>query len=133
MSEPGGLAGFSAGPELEGVRDDLMATLAILDGFGRAIVVEAGSDLLPDLADIRQVAANRDPSTDPDRVIEQMLGIEIDAALAATAETFSVEVTSRWGSEARDRLWQDSEGLPTIAEIHDPVGWAARALLPDEL
>jgi len=132
ISEPGGLAGFSAGPELEGVRNDLMALLAVLDGFGSAIVAEAGSDLLPDLADIRRAAVNRDPGTEPDRVIEQMLGIEIDAALAEAAESLASDVTIRWGSDARDRIWQDPVGLPTLAEIHDPVGWAARVLIPDE-
>ncbi|MFH2073705.1 MAG: zinc-dependent metalloprotease [Actinomycetota bacterium] len=133
MSEPGGLAGFTAGPELEEVRGDLMAMLALLDGFGSLVVAAAAGDLLPDLAAIRRAAASRSPETDPERVIGQMLGIEIDRGLADTAEAFSADITTRWGVEARDRLWRDPAGLPHLAEIHDPVGWAARVLLPDDL
>ena len=130
MSEPGGLTGFVAGPELDDVRDRLAALLALLDGFADTAVEEAGGALLPDLADIRRAAGDAHPDTD--RVIEQMLGIEIDADLAGDARAFSAEVVVRWGGEARNRLWLAPENLPTVAELADPVGWAARVLLPDE-
>ena len=133
MSEPGGLGGLAAGPELERVRNDLMAALAVLDGFGRAAVGSAAGTLLPDLADIEAATARRRTEESPERVIEQMLGIEIDPELAAAAAGFAGEITSRWGDGAAGRLWEGPDGLPTIAELHDPVGWAARVLLPDEV
>ncbi|MCJ7726091.1 MAG: zinc-dependent metalloprotease [Acidimicrobiia bacterium] len=131
MSEPGGLTGFVAGPELDEVHDQLTALLAMLDGFGSAVVEEAGGALLPDLAGIRRAATGRHPETE--LVIEQMLGIEIDADLAEDARVFSADIAVRWGNDARDRLWQAPGNLPTPAELGDPVGWAARVLLSDEL
>jgi uncharacterized protein (DUF2342 family) len=132
LAEPGGLTGFSAGPELEAPRDDVMAMVAILDGFGQALTATAAGDLLPDLGRIRDAAASRSAETGPERILEQMLGIEIDRALAGTARVFSDDLSNRWGPSAWDRLWEGPEGLPTVAELHDPVGWAARAMLPDD-
>lgn len=133
MSEPGGLSGLAGGPELEGVRDSLMAMLAVIDGFGRMVVNDAAGSLLPDLRAIGAAAGRRHGGDSPERAIEQMLGLEIDLALAEAAAGFSAEIVERWGPAARDRLWRGPDGLPSVAEIHDPVGWAARALLPDDL
>jgi putative hydrolase len=133
MAEPGGLTGFAAGPELDGVRNDLMAMLAMLDGFGQALVAKAAADLLPALPSIAGVAVDRNPETAPDRAIEQMLGIEIDRTRATTALGLSQDIAQRWGADAWSRLWEGPESLPTLAELSDPVGWAARVLLPDDL
>ena len=35
----------------------------------------------------------------------------------------------RWGDEALDTMWHEAANLPTINELTDPVGWAARVLL----
>jgi putative hydrolase len=133
LSEPGGLSGLAGGPELEGVRDHLTAALAVIDGFGRTAVRTAAGTLLPDLAEIEASTARRRLEEPPERVIEQMLGLEVDPELAAAAAGFIDEITNRWGTDAVGRMWESPEGLPTVAEIHDPVGWAARVLLDDDL
>jgi len=133
MAEPGGLGGFDADPETEAILDDLLAMLAFLQGHGEAAVTAAAGALLPDLGDIRRAAAARYVEDGPERALGQMLGIEIDRSLADTAAGFCDEVERRWGLESRTRLWEGPESLPTLDELPDPVGWAARVLLPDTI
>jgi uncharacterized protein (DUF2342 family) len=40
-------------------------------------------------------------------------------------------VSRRWGEEPLDGIWQGPERLPTVDELTDPVGWAARVLLDE--
>jgi uncharacterized protein (DUF2342 family) len=62
-----------------------------------------------------------------------MLGISIEPEQAAAAAVFCSEVARRWGEPAMARLWSAPGSWPSLPEIHDPVGWAARVLLPDEI
>ena len=133
MAEPGGLGGFEDGPESEAIRDDLLATLAFLDGHGEAVVTAAAGVMLPDLGDIRRAVAIRHIDGGPEQALGQMLGIEIDRSLAGTAAGFCDEIERRWGLESRTRLWEGPGGLPTLSELRDPVGWAARVLLPNNI
>jgi uncharacterized protein (DUF2342 family) len=48
---------------------------------------------------------------------------------AADAAAFCVEVEERWGTDALDRVWEQADYLPTLSELTDPVGWAARVLM----
>ena len=44
---------------------------------------------------------------------------------------FCSEVARRWGEDALANLWNGPDALPSLAELHDPVAWAARVLLPE--
>ncbi|MCB2223978.1 MAG: zinc-dependent metalloprotease [Actinobacteria bacterium] len=133
LSEPGGLTGFTPGPGAEAARSDLTALVALIEGYGRAAAAEAAGDLIPDPPGIEAVAGLRRGEAGPEQALEQMAGIVVDRDLASDAEDFSVEIVRRWGPDARERLWAGPDGLPTEAEIGDPIGWAARVLLPDDL
>jgi len=58
-----------------------------------------------------------------------MLGLDLQHHRYRRGTTFCEQVARRWGEDALARLWDGPEGLPTPAEIDDPVGWAARVLL----
>lgn len=46
---------------------------------------------------------------------------------------FCRQIERRFGVEAIDGIWDGPESLPTFAELTDPVGWAARVLLDNDL
>lgn len=133
VSEPGGLAGFTAGPGQEAAGDAVAAAAAFLDGHGRAVAAEVAGGLLPDLEAIEAAATRRRAAGGPGRILEQMLGLALDPDLGGSAEWFCGEVGRRWGDDARARLWSGPGTLPSRSEIGDPLGWAARVLLPDDL
>jgi putative hydrolase len=132
-AQPGGLAGFSAGPELDSNREEITAAVAFLDGHGRATTASVAGELIPDLPAIETAAEARHAGGGPEEILRQMLGISIDAELGAAAAAFCEDVTRRWGDSASERLWSGPGAWPSLDELQDPVGWAARALLPDEI
>jgi putative hydrolase len=133
MAEPGGLGGFEAGPESDDIRDGLLAMLALLDGHGEATVTAAAGTMLPDLGDIRRAVATRHIDGGPQQALGQMLAIEFDRSLADAAADFCDDIERRWGLESLCQLWEGPGSLPTLAELQDPVGWAARVLLSDKI
>ena len=46
---------------------------------------------------------------------------------------FCRQVERRFGKEAIDGIWDGPERLPSLSELTDPVGWAARVLLDNDL
>jgi putative hydrolase len=134
MSEPGGIGGLSAFRSAEGpAGDDLAAALAFLSGHGRVVAAEAAGSLLPDFEAIEEAAAGDRAEGGPGSALHQILGLEEARSLAGDAARFSAEIGRRWGSDARRILWQGPDSLPTVSEILDPVGWAARVMLPNDL
>lgn len=108
----------------------VQAFTAFIEGYGDYLVRKAAGELLSDLPRIEEANALR--RTEPDQAeqyLQQIVGLELERSLAADAATFCSEVEQRWGAEALERIWDDPEHLPTLEELTDPVGWAARVLL----
>ncbi|MDH5616724.1 MAG: zinc-dependent metalloprotease, partial [Acidimicrobiia bacterium] len=66
-----------------------------------------------------------------EQIINRMLGLELKQEQYQLGNEFCSEVARRWGTDALDRLWNDATAFPNLAELRDPVAWAARVLLPD--
>jgi putative hydrolase len=108
----------------------IQAFTAFVEGYGDYLVRKSGGELLTDLDRIEQANAVR--RTEPDQAeqyLQQIVGLELERSLAGDAAAFCSEVEQRWGVEALERIWDDPQHLPTLAELTDPVGWAARVLL----
>lgn len=108
----------------------IQAFTAFIEGYGDYLVRRAGAEVLPDLDRIAQANAVR--RTEPDQAeqyLQQIVGLELDRSMASDGATFCSEVELRWGTEALERIWDDPGHLPSVAELTDPVGWAARVLL----
>ena len=50
---------------------------------------------------------------------------------ARDGAAFCEEIVRRWGTDALEKVWHDPRNMPTLDELTDPVGWAARVLLDD--
>ena len=110
----------------------VQAFTALVEGYGDHLVRTAGEELLPDLDRIEEAnAARRLEPDQAEQYLQQIVGLELQRHRAQDAAVFCREVQQRWGDEALDRLWEDPEHLPSVEELTDPLGWAARVLLGD--
>ncbi len=130
-----GEEGASAPALLKGTSDperlaSIQSFTAYIEGYGDYLVRKAGADVLPDLDRIE--AANARRRSEPDQTeqsLQQVIGLELQRHRAGDAAAFCSEVEQRWGESALERVWEEPENLPNLAELTDPVGWAARVLM----
>ena len=108
----------------------VQACTAFIEGYGDFLVRKVGSDLLPDLDRIESANARRRSEPDQaEQYLQQIAGLELQRHRAADAAMFCREVEQRWGEPALDRVWEQAANLPTLTELTDPVGWAARVMM----
>ncbi|MGQ0847968.1 MAG: zinc-dependent metalloprotease [Actinomycetota bacterium] len=100
------------------------AFLATSSGYRQVVVKRAIEELVPRL--------DRFASPPGDDPIGPVLAT-LTTAQMETGLAFCTEVERRYGQQALDNIWQGPERLPTADELNDPVGWAARVLLGDEI
>ena len=130
VDEPGGLARMLGSTHDPDSLAPIQAFLAFVEGFGDYAVRIAAADLLPQLDQIQAaVELRRSEPNEAEQFLQQLLGLRIDRHRASDAATFCAEVERRWGADTLQRLWENPEKLPTLEELTDPVGWAARVLL----
>jgi len=127
--------GSSAPALLKGTSDPerlgaIQVLTAFVEGYGDYLTRRAAADLLPDLVRIEEANARRRSEPDQtEQYLQQAVGLELKRHRAADAAAFCVEVEERWGTDALDRVWEQADYLPTLSELTDPVGWAARVLM----
>ncbi|MDJ0953539.1 MAG: zinc-dependent metalloprotease [Acidimicrobiia bacterium] len=130
VDEPGGLARMLGSSHDPAALEPIQAFLAFMEGFGDYAVRTAAADLMPQLTEIESaVRLRRSEPNEAEQFLQQLLGLQIDRHRAGDAAEFCSEIERRWGGETLQRLWEDQEKLPRLAELTDPVGWAARVLL----
>ena len=130
ISEGEGLAALLGGGEAPSAAGELQAAAAFLEGYGDFAVRRAAGPILPGLEAIESAhRAVRVGASEASDQLRQLLAIELDRSLAASASKFCTQVERRWGADALDRIWEDADHMPTRGELADPVGWAARVLL----
>jgi putative hydrolase len=127
---PGGLSGLLGVKEQPEQADRVQAITAFAEGYIDYLVGVAAGEVLPD-ADRLDEAYNRrraEPNQ-AEQFLQQLVGLSLERHRARDAALFCAEVARRWGSDALDEIWQHPDRLPTLSELTDPVGWAARVLL----
>ena len=131
-----GFEGPDAVANLLGMKSDpvrlerLQAIIAITEGFGDYVVARAASQTLPELERLAETAARRraEPHQGAE-LLQQLAGLDLQRYRARDGAEFAAEIATRWGDEALEKLWEEPDNLPTLPELTDPVGWAARVLL----
>lgn len=129
---PGGLAALLGAEHDETTLEPIRALVAAVEGFGDHLTRLALAELAPDLAAIEGAWQAR--RTDPDETVDllgQFVGLTVERRHAAEADAFFAEIGRRWSGDAIDRVWSGPDAVPTLGELTDPVGWAARVLLGD--
>ena len=111
---------------------ELQAFTAFIEGYGDRLVRVAGAELLPTIARIEDAYATR--RTEPNQAeqfLQQFAGLTLERWRAKDAAAFCDEVVDRWGHDALERVWDDPSNRPRLAELIDPIGWAARVMLDE--
>ncbi len=133
MEDPTGLSSLLSTDAQLPALAEVQAMMAFLEGYGDHVMDRAAPKLLPDLSRMRRAMdSRRSEPAQGEQVLNRMLGLELKHEQYRLGTSFCVEVARRWGEDALSRIWHAPENLPTLDELQDPVGWAARVLL-DEL
>jgi putative hydrolase len=110
----------------------VQAFAAFIEGYGDRLVRIAGAELLPSIDRIETAFGLR--RTEPDQAeqfLQQFAGLSLDRSVAKDAASFCDDVVDRWGEDTLAKVWHEPTNLPSLSEIHDPIGWAARVVLDD--
>lgn len=132
LNDPAGLAGLVTTPEQRPILEAIQAFMAVIEGYADYLMDRAAPKMLPALSQMREAMNRRraEPSQG-EQIINRMLGLELKQEQYRLGAAFCSDVARRWGEDTVDTIWTDADSLPSLAELHDPVAWAARVLLGD--
>lgn len=111
---------------------DVQAFTSFIEGYADRVVALAGIDLVPSI--LRIEAAYDRRRTEPDQAeqfLQQFAGLDLQRHRAADAREFCDGVVERWGEDTLNMVWDDPINMPTLDELTDPIGWAARVMLDE--
>ena len=132
MEDPSGMAGLLSTEGLSSSLEEVQAFMALLEGYADHVMDQAAPKLLPDLNRMREAMdSKRSEPAQGEQVLSRMLGLELKREQYRLGGRFCAEVARRWSEDALHRVWEGPENMPTLTELEDPVGWAARVLLED--
>lgn len=132
LDDPAGLAGMVTSPEQRPKLDAIQAFMSIVEGYSDYLMDRAAPGLLPDLERMRAaMTARRQEAGQGESLLNRLLGMELKREQYRLGAEFCEQVAERWGHDALRKLWVAPENLPSLAELSDPLGWAARVLLDD--
>ncbi len=132
FSDPAGMAGLVVGHDQQQALEGIQAFMALIEGYADYLMERAAPDLIPDAPRLREALDRRraEPSQG-ERVLQQLLGLELKRQQYRLGADFCTQVARRWGDDGLARLWEGPDNLPTLPELNDPLGWAARVLITD--
>jgi coenzyme F420 biosynthesis associated uncharacterized protein len=121
-------------PEQRAILDRLTAVMTLVEGHGDYVMDAVGPEVVPSVADIRRkFQGRRDGSSQFDKTIRRLLGIDMKMKQYAEGSKFVRQVVSAVGMEGFNKVWASPETLPTHDEIKDPAAWIARVVGPAAL
>lgn len=140
LDDPSELEGMVGGPSglasMLGAENDpaklepLQALVATIAGYGDYVVRKGLGDLLSSLTRLEEAEARRRAEPDQsEQFLQQLAGLALERHHAGEASSFFDEVERRWGAETLPTVWESGTHIPSLSELTDPVGWAARVLL----
>lgn len=134
MDDPAGIAGLVMTDAQRPALEAIQAFMAVMEGYADHLMDRAAPQLLPDVGSMREaMSRRRAEASESDLVLSRFMGLELKRLQYEQGAAFCADIERRWGSDTLNTLWQGPDKLPTLAELTDPVGWAARVLVADDL
>jgi putative hydrolase len=114
-------------PEQRGALRRLEATLALIEGWVQTVVDHAATDHLPAAAALRETMHRRRAVGGPaEQTFTSLVGLELRPRRLREAATLWTALTDQRDTSGRDELWSHPDLLPTVDDLDDPEGFAAR-------
>ncbi|HEY8547445.1 MAG TPA: zinc-dependent metalloprotease [Acidimicrobiales bacterium] len=133
LGEPGALIGAIESDEQRRLKPQLEAMLAVVVGVVDHVMDEVGAKLIGSYNMLTEALRRRRVETsEADRFVERMLGLELTQATYDRGAAFVEGVVERAGEEGLARLWEAKRNLPSPPEVDAPGLWLARIDLPDD-
>ena len=122
----GELARALAGPAQRALLDELQATMAVVEGYAEHVMDAAAQDD-PALERMRaRLDARRARRAGLADVIARALGMGMKLRQYELGKDFSDAVAGAGGIAALNRVWENPQALPTLAELEAPATWLER-------
>ncbi len=125
--ENSGLIGIFATEEQLQVFAKVQGLMSLLEGHGDVIMNSAAKELIPEAERFDRILHNRRSSAKgATKLIQQLLGFEAKLKQYAQGEKFIQAVISQTSIEFFNKVWLDSQNIPTFEEIKNPQLWINR-------
>lgn len=132
FNNPEALLGAIQTPPQQDALARLAALVAALEGYVDHIIDTTGHRLITSYASLTEAMRRRRvEATEADRLIEQLVGLQLSQATFDRGTSFVQGVLERGGPAGLARLWHSERELPTPAELDAPGLWLERIDLPD--
>jgi coenzyme F420 biosynthesis associated uncharacterized protein len=116
-----------ASEEQKSVLDDLQALMAVVEGHGNFVMDAVGARVIPSFKRMRYIfERRREQVTTLQRIVNQVLGLEMKLRQYELGQKFCEEVAAREGEQGLAYLWTTPEHLPSLTELKEPGRWLAR-------
>ena len=116
-----------ANDEQRGVLNQIQALMAVVEGHGNFVMDAVGERVIPSFRRMRSVFERRREQTNTfQRIVNQILGLEMKLRQYELGQKFCEEVAQREGDAGLAYLWTDPDHLPTLEELREPRRWLDR-------
>ncbi|MEX2292353.1 MAG: zinc-dependent metalloprotease [Acidimicrobiales bacterium] len=127
IGSPEVILGAITSPEQQGLRPQLDALVAVVEGVVDHVLDVVGGKLISDYSMLTEALRRRRvEAAESDRFVERLFGLELTQATYDRGSAFVAGVIERSGEDGLRRLWARGENLPTPAEVDAPGLWLAR-------
>lgn len=131
IGEPGALIGAIQSDAQRALKPQLEALVAVIVGVVDHVMDQVGAKLIGSYGMLTEALRRRRVETsEADRFVERMLGLELTQATYDRGTAFVDGVVERAGEEGLSRLWESKHNLPSPPEVDAPGLWLARIDLP---
>ena len=131
FSDPDLIFGAVRSPAQAALEPEIGALVAAISGYVDYVMDQTGGSIIGSYDRVTEALRRRRTQADAsDRLVERLLGLELDQNQFDRGTAFVEGVIERAGTEGLDRLFSDPAHLPTPSEVDAPGLWLARIDLP---
>ena len=107
--------------------DQIQALMAVVEGHGNHVMDTVGAQVIPSFSRMRAAfEGRRKQASAVQRVINNVLGLEMKLRQYELGQEFLQRVVAREGQAVLAHMWADPTHLPTMQELRSPDLWLTR-------
>lgn len=116
-----------ASDEQRAALDEIQALMAVVEGHGNYVMDAVGAREIPSFARMRRsFEGRRKQTTGVQRIINNVIGLEMKLRQYELGQAFCERVAQREGQDALAYLWESPEHFPSLDELRAPDKWLSR-------